>query len=216
MSETPGRGRIRRGLRLGLIGAVALLPASPGLAQAEAGRALVDRVETYLNGIDTLQARFDQIANNGREASGELYIDKPGRMRLDYDPPSRILLVAPGDWRLIFYDGSIQQVNVIPISRTPLGVLLEEEIRLGDSIEVMATDHSGGQAAIRLSRKDAPDQGHVTLYFDEQPFELTSWTVVDAQGETTHILLEDVETGVDLDSELFRWRDPKIWGYPDE
>ena len=182
---------------------------------AAAQASVVADVERYLNGIDTLEARFSQIAPNGELTTGKVYIQRPGRLRFDYDPPSQIRLVAPGDWRLVFYDGSIEQVNVIPISQTPLGILLDSEIALDADVEVTGIERTGGEVALTLVRKDAADQGSVTLVFGEQPLALRRWSVIDAQGLATHILLEDVETGGALDPELFRWRDPEIFGLPD-
>ena len=71
-------------------------------------------------------------------------------MRFDYDPPSKILLVAPGDWRLIFYDGSIQQVNVIPIGETPLGFLLSQDVKLDGDVTVQSV------AGARRARSTSP------------------------------------------------------------
>lgn len=194
------------------------LAAGPAIAvgrTAAAQPSVVGDVERYLNGIDTLEAKFSQIAPNGELATGKVYIQRPGRLRFDYDPPSRIRLIAPGDWRLVFYDASIQQVNVIPISQTPLGILLDSEIALDADVEVTGIERAGEEVALTLVRKDAEDQGSVTLVFGEQPLVLRRWSVVDPQGLVTHILLEDVETGGALDPELFRWRDPKIFGLPE-
>jgi outer membrane lipoprotein-sorting protein len=201
-----------------ILAALGLLTAGPSMAAgrtAAAQASVVADVERYLNAIDTLEARFSQIAPNGELATGKVYIQRPGRLRFDYDPPSQIRLVAPGDWRLVFYDASIQQVNVIPISQTPLGILLDSEIALGADVEVTDIQRAGDELALTLVRKDADDQGSVTLVFGERPLALRRWTVVDPQGLVTHILLENVETGGALDPELFRWRDPEIFGLPD-
>jgi outer membrane lipoprotein-sorting protein len=208
----PSGRRAIVGVLLALTVAVtALTPGPPARAQAS----VLDDVERYLNSIDTLEARFSQIAPNGGLASGTVYIDRPGQLRFDYDAPSQIRLVAPGDWRLVFYDGSIQQVNVIPISQTPLGILLDADISLDDDVEVVDVARAGEEVALTLVRKGAEDQGSVTLIFGERPLALRRWSVEDAQGLVTHVLLEDVETGGRIDPELFRWRDPKVFGFPE-
>ena len=110
-------------------------------------------------------------------------------MRFDYDPPSKILLVAPGDWRLIFYDGSIQQVNVIPIGETPLGFLLNEEVKLAGDVTVQAAQERAGEVDVTLVRTEEPDQGKVVLTLAKDPMRLSHWSVTDAQGLTTIIIL---------------------------
>jgi outer membrane lipoprotein-sorting protein len=186
-------------------------PARPGQTQPS----IVADVERYLNTITTLEARFQQIAPNGGLATGKLYLQRPGRLRFDYDPPSRIRLVAPGDWRLIFYDASIKQVNVIPVRQTPLGILLDSEISLDDTVEVVDVQRAGEEVALTVVREGYADQGAVTLVFAEQPMTLRRWSVTDAQGLVTHVLLDEVRTGGRIDPEVFRWRDPAIFGLPD-
>ena len=195
-----------------LIAIVALGPGSAGTARAVE----LSAIEAYLDGITTLEARFSQVAPDGTLSTGVLALHRPGRLRLDYDPPSGVLLVAPGDWRLVFYDASIRQVNVIPVSETPLGFLLEDELDLeSDDIEILAIEEQGDEIGMTVARADALDQGRLTLIFGASPLTLRRWNVLDAQGLVTHIILEDVRLGSDIDPDLFRWRDPKIFGFPE-
>lgn len=209
-----GRATRRAALRLMVTG-LGFAGFYGGSRSVRAQSGVINAVETYLNSVTTLEARFQQIAPDGGLATGKLYLQRPGRLRLDYDPPSRIRLVAPGDWRLIFYDASIKQVNVIPIGQTPLGILLDDEISLDDEVEVVEVERAGEEVALTLVREDRADQGSVTLVFGERPLTLRRWSVVDPQGLQTHILLEEVRTGGRIDPELFRWRDPAIFGLPD-
>jgi outer membrane lipoprotein-sorting protein len=193
---------------------VLLLALAPALAALPPGDAeALRRIEAYLEGIGTLEARFEQVGPDGGIATGRVYIQRPGKLRIDYDPPSQILLVAT-DWRLIFWDGSIEQQNVIPVSETPLGFLLGDRVDLGDAIEVTRIGRRQGEIDVTVIRADAPDQGSVTLTFAEEPLELRRWSVTDAQGLTTLVLLQDTETGKPLDPALFRWRDPRLFGPP--
>ena len=68
----------------------------------------------------------------------------------------------------------------------------------------------GGEIQIALVQTDEPAEGSITLAFAEQPFELRRWTVIDAQGYATHVVLEQIESGVPLDGELFIYRDPQF------
>ena len=198
-----------------LFGAAALAALLAAPAMAADQQAVVREVEVYLNGIRTLQANFRQTAPDGGVSTGKLFIDRSrSAMRFDYDPPSKILLVAPGDWRLIFYDGSIQQVNVIPIGETPLGFLLSKDSRLAGDVTVQAVEERPDEVAVAVVRTKEPDQGRVVLTLAREPMRLKSWAVTDAQGLTTVIELDEVRTGMELDRSLFVWRDPKIFGYP--
>lgn len=198
-----------------LFGAITLTMLLTAPAAAADQQAVVREVEAYFNGIRTLQANFRQTGPDGAVSTGKLYIDRSrSGLRFDYDPPSKILLVAPGDWRLIFYDGSIQQVNVIPIGETPLGFLLSDEVKLAGDVTVQAVEERPGEVAVSLVRSDEPDQGKVVLTLARDPLRLRRWAVTDAQGLTTVIELDQVRTGMELDRKLFVWLDPKLFGYP--
>ncbi len=202
---------------LGLGAAVSILGSS-GVGYAAlppAEEALIGRIEAYLDGLENLEARFTQIGPDGQLATGTFYLSRPGKLRIDYDPPSKLLLLAT-DWRLIFYDGSIQQVTTIPLAQTPLGFLLAEKIRLEGEVTVRELRRNAGEIAVTVARSDAPDQGSVTLVFAEQPLELRRWTVIDPQGLATRVILEDMRTDVAFDPALFHWRDPRIFGFPED
>jgi outer membrane lipoprotein-sorting protein len=211
------RGLTRRGGLAALLGSGAALAAARGPARAAlpaVDQATVDRIEAYLNGVRTLQARFSQVNPDGSASNGEVYIDRErGAMRFAYDPPSQIELVAPGDWRLIFVDASIRQVNVLPVSETPLGFLLAKRIEIGGDIQVTGLQYQRGEIQLSATRKGAADQGRVLLAFIERPLELRRWAVTDAQGLTTVVILEGVKLNAPIDGGVFTWRDPKIFGW---
>ncbi|BCX16996.1 MAG: hypothetical protein KatS3mg117_0678 [Geminicoccaceae bacterium] len=172
------------------------------------------RIEAWLQRVTTLRARFTQLAPDGRMSTGRVFLHRPGRLRFDYDPPSRVQLIAT-DWRLIFVDWAARQVNVLPLSQTPLAFLLDEQVRLSGELEVRSVQRRAGEIALEVVRAKEPDQGRVVMVFAEQPIELRRWAVTDPQGLTTTVLIEEPEYGVPLDPELFRFRDPQIFGWPE-
>jgi len=90
-------GKSSRLAALALVLAVAVAPPAAGAATADAEDAKeIARVENYLNGITTLRARFFQVDPDNKEKQGTLYIDRPGRLRLEYDPPVSVLMVSHG------------------------------------------------------------------------------------------------------------------------
>jgi outer membrane lipoprotein-sorting protein len=195
----------------GLI-AGSLRPAGAALPPSDQEAAV--RVAAYLDGVRSLKSRFEQLAPNGSYATGMVYLQRPGRLRFDYDPPSKVLLIAQ-DWRLIFQDASVKQINVVPVAETPLGFLLADKIELSGAITVTQVVRGQGEIAIRVIRTNAADQGSVILYFAKRPMELRRWSVTDAQGLTTQIILVNPQFNVAIDADLFRWRDPQLFGWPE-
>lgn len=209
-----GRGRAVSALRQIALGlALAwLLGAQPGVAALPSATQAGDlaRVEDYLNNLTTLKADFVQINPDGRTVTGELYYQRPDKMRLDYDPPSDILIISDG-WWVIYYDRRLDQVSHLRKGSTPLGFLLADEVRLSGAVTVTDVQRAAGELHITLVQTEEPDQGSIQLSFAEDPLELRRWTVIDPQGLATHVVLESPETGVSLDRELFRFRNPQFY-----
>jgi outer membrane lipoprotein-sorting protein len=214
-----GRGRERAAAsalrQIALLSGLAwMLGSQPGVAALPSAAHAGDlaRVEDYLNELTTFKADFVQINPDGGTVTGELYYQRPDKMRLDYDPPSDILIISDG-WWVIYYDRRLEQVSHLSIGSTPLGFLLSDEIRLSGDVTVTDVQRSAGELQITLVQTEEPNQGSIQLSFAENPLELRRWTVLDAQGLATHVVLERPETGLSLDRELFRFRNPQF--YPD-
>lgn len=184
----------------------------PGAAPlTDRDRADLARMEAYLDGIRTLKARFVQADARGGTAEGTLWLQRPGRMRFEYEPPAQILLVADGTF-VIFHDKSVQQTSHIPIGATPLSVLLADRIRLsGGDVEPIRVDRFPGAIQVTLIQSRKPREGSITLGFNDPPLALRQWTVVDAQGQAVRVSLFGVETGGRFDPQLFRFFDPRMF-----
>ena len=193
-----------------------LAPLAPAaLAQAPAAlspqdRADVTRVESYLNGIHTLHSRFRQIAPNGGTSEGQAWLERPGRMRFEYDPPSPFLLVG-GHGLLVFHDSQLKQTSNIPLGSTPLGLLLQDNLRLSGDVTVAGLTRAPGQLQVRLLRTKSPADGTLTLIFADAPLALRQWSVVDAQRQETRVTLYNVELGGMFNQKLFEFVDPRFF-----
>ena len=176
---------------------------------SEADRAAITRVEEYLNSVATLEARFLQVSSNGNYAEGKMSLSRPGKMRLQYDPPVPILIiVAKGN--LIYVDKELQQVSYVDADDTPAGFLVREKISLFAD-DLIITDLVREAQTLRLSlvRAEDPLEGNLTLVLSDRPMQLKKWVVTDAQGITTTVSLLGARTGATIDSELFVFRDPR-------
>jgi outer membrane lipoprotein-sorting protein len=198
----------------GLLGLAWILASQPAPAALPSATHAGDiaRIEDYLNDLTTLKADFVQINPDGGTITGELYYQRPDKMRLDYDPPSEILVISDG-WQIVYYDRRLDQVSHMFPNSTPLGFLLSDQIRLSGDVTVTGVERSAGELHVTLVQTEEPNQGSIQLSFAEDPLELRRWTLTDAQGQATHVVLERAESGLPLDRELFRFRNPKF--YPD-
>ena len=204
---------------LARLGLVLLLLLPPFLVPPEPAQAVVtpeartevQRIEDYLNGLGNVRARVVQINPDGKTVTGTLYLSRPDKLRLAYDRPSRVLIVANGP-QLVYYDPQLNQLSYLRVGSTPLGFLLADRVRLGGNVTVTDLERAGGELRATLARTDDPGAGRITLQFSESPLELRGWTVTDPQGLTTYVILEDLERDVALRDDLFRFMDPKLFG----
>lgn len=127
-----GRRAVLAGLSLALLARPAAFAQSPR-ALSDADREDIARVESYLESVRTLEARFLQIAPDGSTAEGMFWLSRPGRLRLEYDPPNPNLLIADGR-ALAHIDRSLQTIAYLPLASTPAGVLVRAEVRLAGDV----------------------------------------------------------------------------------
>ena len=145
------------------------------------------------------------MAPNGGTSQGLAWMQRPGRMRFQYDPPSPLLLVA-GHGLFVFYDRDLKQTTNVPLGSTPLGMLLREDVTLSGEVTVTDIDRQPGLIQVTLVRTASPGDGSLTLVFADRPLALRQWTVLDAQGRATRVTLYDVELGGTFDQDLFELR----------
>ncbi len=180
------------------------LPAAAQQARELSPQDLADvaRVEAYFNAITTMKARFTQVGPRGEIVEGWFYLNRPGRLRFEYDPPSPVLVVADG-FRLIYYDKQLDQENAWPVAGTPLGPLLAREVTF-DRKAVIGVSRDPGVLRVTVVDPGKRDEGSMTLVFSDGPLELRQWTVVDVQGLSTIVALTNLEMKPVLDPDLFR------------
>ena len=194
-----------------------LAPAVSGRAHAQtrplspADAADVTRAEAYLNSIHTLKARFFQVAPNGATSGGQAWLERPGRMRFQYDPPAPFLLVA-GHGVLVFYDSQLKQTSNIPLGSTPLGILLQDNLKLSGGLTLTNVTRLPGQLQLTLQRTASPGDGSLSLFFADNPLVLRQWIVLDQQRQETRVTLLDIQLGGTFDQKLFTFIDPSFFG----
>jgi outer membrane lipoprotein-sorting protein len=203
-----------RGIAIAALLGLFVLPAASHAAPPRAAalsaedRADVQRVEQYLNGIHSLAAHFEQFGQDGGTAGGRVFVARPGRMRFEYAAPSPILLLADGTW-VVYIDNQLKQVSYLPISSTPAWFLLRDKISLADGVTITKFERGPGVIRISLVENKSPENGLLTLTFADKPLELKQWTIVDQQGKSTTVVLDDARFGVPVDPKAFTFVDPR-------
>lgn len=147
------------------------------------------KLGSYLNGIKSIQSDFVQISSTGDTAKGTMLLSRPKSLRIEYAPPTPILIVANGDY-LSYIDTELDQVNHIPVDDTPAAFLLRENFDFkGDELTITGFERASKAVRVSMVKRADPLAGELTLVFAEDPMVLRQWSIVDAQGTATHVTL---------------------------
>lgn len=185
----------------------AALGAEPVFLGPEEQQILLDEIESYFNTVSTLESRFLQFNNDGTIYQGDLLIDRPGKMRIEYDDPIPYLIIADGTF-YIFVDEELEEASHIPLNLTPAEILLRQPLALENDLQVTDAARADGRLLITVTHTEEEDLGALTFVFDENPLELLQWIVVDPQGLITRVVLQNPTLGAELDSDNFRFVNP--------
>lgn len=179
--------------------------AAPAFAQVAPE---VKQAETYLRNLKTLQADFTQTSSLGARLSGTFYLNRPGKLRFDYNEVDDFI-VADGVF-VYFYDSQMGSQTNAPIGQTLADFLLRKDLTLTGNLRVVKSFIKDGHVYLTVVQKDDTAAGQVELEFSQVPYQLTRWRVTDAQGQITEVTLKNVRTGVKFTTpNLFGYIDPK-------
>lgn len=170
---------------------------------ASAGNAVVDTVNTYLTNLISAQARFRQESSDGTVLNGTFYLQKPGKMRFEYDPPSPALIIADGSALAVFDRKSTRGPQRYPQNSTPLSLLSRNNIDVTKTKYVRRIEVRGGRIYVIMFDPDEPNIGTMTLVFTENPMELVEWVITERSGAESRVKLGALTKNISIDSHLF-------------
>lgn len=164
----------------------------------------VVRAQKYLNAISTMRAKFLQVTSQGQYAQGVFLMSRPGRMRIDYDPPTPVLIVSDGTF-VMYKDEELGQRSYVPLAAMPASIFIGGTVDFfGDDLLITDFEDTASVIRVTVQRSDDPAEGSLTLVLASQPMALKKWVVVDAQGISTTVSLMGPEFGVPLNEDLFK------------
>lgn len=177
-------------------------PAVPG-SLTPAQREAVDRVNTYFNSVTTMVGDFIQVGPDRSRIEGDFYLQKPGKVRFDYDPPSPVELISDGS-SVVVRDRKLDTQDLYPLSQTPLRFLLAAKLDLLKDTNVIAVYQDDLFVNIVIEEKHPVVGTHkLMLMFGAKDSELKQWTITDPQGYDTTIAIYNLNTTFKPDPALF-------------
>ena len=175
------------------------------LAGADRASALT-RANAALNSVDLLQGRFVQIGPDGSRANGAFYMQRPGKLRFEYDAPATLLIVSDG--RVVHMrDRALRTTDRTPLNSTPLNLVLRDNINLERDARITRVARQGDSILVAARDRQGLADGQITMRFSGPNADLRSWDVIDATGARTQIQLVSVVRPAAIDRRLFRLED---------
>jgi len=167
-------------------------------------RALAAKMSAYLSSVSTLSGNFVQIGPNGAKVTGDFIIQKPGKVRFQYDPPSPLDIISDGTTMAI-RDHKLATQDIYPLSQTPLRYLFSDRIDLLADTNVVNVSADDMFATITIEEKQALiGTNRLTLMFSAKDMQLKQWTITDPQGYDTTIAVYNLNTTKKADPDTFK------------
>lgn len=184
-----------------LLAALATLPLLAALPAAAAVD--VTAINAYLVGMKSATGRFRQVNPNGSSQTGTFYLAKPGRIRFEYDAPKGAMVIADGSMVGVFDPKSNRSPSRYPLEKTPLALLLRDNLSLAEPGMVLGATRGPDGVDITVVDPRNADGGRMVMRFSEKPIALTQWAITTKTGQRTLVQLTDLRTGVAVDPSLF-------------
>lgn len=173
----------------------------PAEAQAALSSSTAQQIADHFSRVKTMTGDFVQIGPTGQQSGGKFFIERPGKIRFNYDSSSPLKVVSNGS-SVAIGNTRLGTWQLYPLSSTPLKLLLSRHIDLGGSM-VKSVKVGPDLITIVLGDRHFFGDSTITMMFDPTNYALKQWTITDAQGNETTVMIYNVKTGVQLASSLF-------------
>jgi outer membrane lipoprotein-sorting protein len=167
-------------------------------------KAQAAKVSSYLSSLQTLVGNFVQVGPDGTKTKGDFYIQKPGKVRFEYDDPSPIAIIADGS-SVAVRDRKLATQDIYPLSQTPLRYLLSDRIDLLKDTNVVSVNSDDMFISVTIEEKQALiGTSRLLLMIGVKDGQLKQWTVTDPQGYDTTVAVYNLDTSKKVDPSLFK------------
>src|SRR6202166_513041 len=178
-------------------------PAQTTTASDAKQRALLDRISLYLSSVQTMVGNFVQVGPDGARTQGTFYIQKPGKVRFEYNPPTPIDIIADGS-SVVVRDRKLATQDLYPLSQTPLRYLLADRLDILHDTDVLSVTSDDTFVTVVIEEKQlVVGTSRLMIMFDAKDLALKQWTVTDPQGLDTTVAVFNLDATKKPDPNLF-------------
>ena len=160
------------------------------------------KVEKFFKSLKSMEADFIQVSPSGKISNGKLYIDLPGKLRIDYEKPNNLLITCKGFW-LTIQNRVLKTTNNIPLESSPFSILIKKKLNFDNEFLETNLKNKSGIISLKITNKTNKKAEGLTLEFSENPFNLKKWIIKDIFGEKTTVLIQNAKYNNKLSHLLF-------------
>ena len=160
------------------------------------------KVENFFKNLKTLEADFIQVSPSGKTSEGKIFLDLPGKLRIDYNQPNNILITTKGFW-IVIQNRQLKSTNNIPLNQTPFSILLENKINFNNRNLIVDLEKISGISVLKIKLAENKQAGELILEFSEKPFLLKKWIIRDLVGDETTVLIQNAKYNQKLPFTIF-------------
>lgn len=170
---------------------------SSSLAASSAPQEIAD----HFSSVRTMMGEFVQFGPTGQQTGGRFFIERPGKVLFLYEEPSAIRVVADGR-SVVVNNTKLKTWDIYPLNQTPLQLVLDDRIDLSGS-RVQSVDEADDLTTIVMQDKKLFGDSQITMMFDPTTYDLRQWTIRDAKGKDTTVMIFNVREGVTFGQDTF-------------
>ena len=192
------------GLGLMLAGAAAVnfIPGFQLLASAQAAvPPTAQKIADHFSSVKSMSGEFVQFGPNNQQTGGKFFLERPGKIRFNYDGKSNFRVISDGK-SVAILNKRLNTSDLYPLSKTPLKLLLDNRIDLSGG-RVKSIKEESDLTTIQLADKSVFGNSKITMMFDPKSYDLRQWTITDAQGKDTTVMIYNTKEGVSFPPDTF-------------
>ncbi len=179
--------------------AIMIATAIPAAAQ----QISLNAISNYLNNLQTAKGAFTQVNDDGTISTGTIFIKRPGRIRFEYNPPDKQLVLASGGAVVIYDPKTNEPPETYPLARTPLSIILAKNVNLSRARMVVGHTSDGKSTTVKAQDPEHPEYGNIELVFTANPVELRQWVINDDGGNRTTVILGELDKKARMNNSFF-------------
>lgn len=167
----------------------------------------LELISKFLNDFDSISLEFIQINSDGEEKSGLIKIKRPGKLRIEYNAPSDLLIVSDG-LKFAVINQKLESITLYSQSQIPINPFLKNNFLISN-YEILNYIERNNTIDVELTQSSNYLEGSLRLIFEKNPFNLKKWIIKSKDGSKTEMYIMNIVKNSEFSINDFKISDPR-------